>query len=428
MTTIRTFLAVAVANNWAIEQLDINNAFLHGDLEEEVYMVLPPGFQNSKPNQVCKLMRSLYGLKQASRQWNAKLTKALQNMGFSQSSADPSLFTKQTCSSFMALLIYVDDILVAGTDSIQIQALKQLLDNAFKIKDFGNLNYFFGIEAFRTPKGINLCQRKYTLDILQEYGFLEAKPAPTPSVCGQKLNSSEGNLLEYPEDYRRLVGKLLYLTNTRPDITYSVQQLSQFVDKPRDSHLMAGHMVLRYLKGSPGKGIFYSSNNYLRLQGFSDSDWASCIESRKSLTGYCVYLGDSLISWKTKKQVTVSRSSSEAEYRALASTTCELQWLLYLLADLRVEIIKPVALFCDCSSAIAIGENHVFHERTKHIEIDCHVVRQKIQEGVLKLLSITSQNQTADGFTKALSKPLFDRFHAKLGLPKGSLEIKNNKG
>ncbi|XP_031108680.1 uncharacterized protein LOC116013171 [Ipomoea triloba] len=270
--------------------------------------------------------------------------------------ADPSLFTKHSGKSFLALLVYVDDILVAGTDSNQIKDLKQLLDRSFKIKDLGALNYFLGIEAFRSSKGINICQRKYALEILQENGFLEAKPSRTPSVPGQKLNNLEGTLIEQPEIFRRLVGKLLYLTNTRPDIAHAVQQLSQFVDKPRDSHLVATHRVLRYIKGSPGKGLFYPANPNFKLQGFSDSDWANCIKSRKSITGYCIYLGESLISWKTKKQATVSRSSSEAEYRALASTTCEIQWLKYLLADLNSEIHSPVALFCDNNSAMAIYE------------------------------------------------------------------------
>ncbi|XP_019171136.1 PREDICTED: uncharacterized protein LOC109166695 [Ipomoea nil] len=271
-------------------------------------------------------------------------------------------------------------------------------------------------EAFRSTQGLNLCQRKYTLDILKEYGFLEAKPACTPITAGQKLTSTEGTKLDNPEVYRRLIGKLLYLTNTRPDITYAVQQLSQFVDQPRDIHLVAAHRILRYLKWAPGKGLFYSAKSHLKLYGFSDSDWATCAETRKSITGFCIYLGESLISWKTKKQATVSRSSSEAEYRALASSVCEIQWLLYLMADLKVHPASPSVLFCDNQSAIAIGENHVFHERTKHIEIDCHVVKQKVNEGVVKLLSIPSKEQTADGFTKALPKPSFDVFHSKLGL------------
>ncbi|XP_019171418.1 PREDICTED: uncharacterized protein LOC109166974 [Ipomoea nil] len=365
MTTIRTFLAVAVAKGWDIQQLDINNAFLHGDLDEE-------------------------------------------------STADPSLFTKASDTSFMALLIYVDDILVAGTDSSQIDRLKQFLDKTFKIKDLGHLNYFLGIEAFRSTNGLNICQRKYTLEILKEYGFMDAKPAKTPITAGQKLSSLEGTPLDKPEVYRTLVGKLLYLTNTRPEITYAVQQLSQYVDKPRNTHLMAAHRVLRYLKGSPRKGMFYPANSQIKLQGFSDSDWATCAETRKSVTGYSIYLGKSLISWKTKKQATVSRSSSEAEYRALASTVCEVQWLLYLLADLKVKPNSPATLFCDNKSAIAIGENHVFHEITKHIEIDCHVVKQKVYEGIIKLMSVPSQKQLADGFTKALPILLVPSIHGRV--------------
>ncbi|XP_019189719.1 PREDICTED: uncharacterized protein LOC109184126 [Ipomoea nil] len=232
-------------------------------------MVLPPGFEGSKPNQVCKLLRSLYGLRQAIRQWNAKLTKPYKMM----------------------------------------------------------VSY-----TYRSPKGLNLCQRKYTLEILQENGFLDAKPVATPCITGSKLTTTDDTLLNNPEIYRRLVGKLLYLTNTRPDITYSVQQLSQFMDKPRDTHLVAAHRILRYLKASPGKGLFYAANSKVNLKGFSDSNWATCTETRKSVTGYCVYLGEFLIFWKTKKQATVSRSSSEVEYRALASTVCEIQWLLYLMA------------------------------------------------------------------------------------------------
>ncbi|XP_019193104.1 PREDICTED: uncharacterized protein LOC109187371 [Ipomoea nil] len=379
-------------------------------------MSLPPGFHSEKPNQVCRLLRSLYGLKQASRQWNAKLTLALQKHGFQQLSADPSLFTKSSENSFTALLIYVDDILVAGTNSHHIVQLKKYLDKAFRIKDLGPLNYFLGIEAFKTMDGIYLCQRKYTLDILTESGFLESKPARTPAVTGLKLNNSDGDLIDNPESYRRLVGKLLYLTNTKPDISHAVQQLSQFVDKPRSTHLIAAHRVLRYIKGSPGKGLFYSTSSEIKLQGFSDSDWANCAETRKSITSYCIYLGDNLISWKTKKQATVSRSSSEAEYRALASTVCEIQWLHYLLTDLKVQLPTPTPLFCDNQSAIAIGENYVFHERTKHIEIDCHVVKQKVHEGLIKLMPISSQRQVAYGFTKSLSKPAFDSFHSKLGL------------
>ncbi|XP_019155956.1 PREDICTED: uncharacterized protein LOC109152764 [Ipomoea nil] len=191
---------------------------------------------------------------------------------------------------------------------------------------------------------------------------------------------------------------------------------ARLVAKGYTQQLAVAHRVLRYLKGAPGKGIFYPSSSELHLQAFADSDWAACSETRKSITGFCIFLGKSLISWKAKKQPTVSRSSSEAEYRSLAVTVCELQWLCYLLNDLHVSLDKPATVFCDNNSAIAIAENFVFHERTKHIEIDCHIVRQKVQQGLVKLLSVSSSNQIADGFTKPLPFPQFDKFTSKLGL------------
>ncbi|XP_019168541.1 PREDICTED: uncharacterized protein LOC109164467 [Ipomoea nil] len=363
--------------------MDINNAFLHGDLNEEVYMVLPPGFQTEKLNQVCKLTRSLYGLKQASRQWNAKLTATLLQVGFKQSSADPSLFTRGTGTEFIALLVYVDDILMASSKLSLIQELKDLMHAAFKIKDLGVFGYFLGMEATISSSGLNLCQRKYALEILEDAGFLHCKPVRTPMTPGVLLTHTDGIPLSDPSSYRRLIGRLLYLTATRLDITFVVHHLSQFVSTPTDKHMIAAHRILRYIKGSPGQGVFYPTNNKLKLQAFSDSDWASCSETRRSVTGFCAFLGTSLISWCSKKQATVSKSSSEAEYRALAMTTCELQWLNSLLQDMQVTTTEPIIIFCDSKSAMAIAENHVFHERTKHIEIDCHVVRERIVQGLI---------------------------------------------
>ncbi|XP_019161449.1 PREDICTED: uncharacterized protein LOC109158084 [Ipomoea nil] len=396
--------------------MDISNAFLHRDLDEEVFMVLPPGFQSDRPNQVCKLTRSLYGLKQASRQWNAKLTSALLSVGFRQSNADPSLFTRDSNDKFIALLVYVNDILVASGNMTLIQGLKDMLNTAFKIKDLGVVSYFLGIEAKLSSDGLNLCQRKYALEILSDAGFLECKLARTPMVPGSVLTRGVGTPLEDPGCYRRLVGRLLYLTATRPDIAYVVHHLSQFVSSHTDVHMVAAHRVLRYIKGSPGQGLFYPAATTLSLKVFSDSDWASCPETRRSITGFCIFLGASLISWRSKKQPIVSRSSSEAEYRALATTACELQWLHTLLHDLHVLMSGPAIVFCNNKSAIAISENFVFHERTKHIEIDCHVVRERVAQGLIKLLSVSSLNQIADGLTKPLSAPLFHGFVSKLGV------------
>ncbi|KAL0309998.1 UNVERIFIED_CONTAM: Retrovirus-related Pol polyprotein from transposon RE1 [Sesamum radiatum] len=285
--TVRVFLAIASSYSWPISQLDVNNAFLHGHLEEEVYMLPPEGYLRARPGQVCRLKRSLYGLKQASRQWNIELTSKLESHGL----------------------------------------------------------------------------------------------------------------------------------HVRHMITVSLQrQLSQFLQHPRVPHWDAAIYLLRYLKGTPNLGLFFPANTSLQLCAYSDSDWASCPDSRRSLTGYCVFLGGALISWKTKKQATVSRSSTEAEYRSMASTVCELLWIHYLLHEFRISPLLPIPFWCDNKAAIHIAENPVFHERTKHLDIDCHLVREQFKQGFIAPQHISSKNQIADIFTKSLSAPAFTSLLAKLGL------------
>jgi hypothetical protein len=416
MTTVRLVLALASIKHWHLHQLDVNNAFLHGDLQEDVYMTLPPGVSSPKPNQVCKLMKSLYGLKQASRQWYEKLTSILMQHHFVQAASDHSLFIKQTDSSFTLLLVYVDDIILAGDSLSEFDHIKSILHTSFKIKNLGQLKYFLGLEVAHSHKGISLCQRKYCLDLLSDSGFIDSKPVSTPSDPSIKLHADTSPLYEDISSYRRLIGRLLYLTTTRPDITFITQQLSQFLSKPTQIHHQAALRVLKYLKGCPGKGLHFPRSSSLQLQGFSDADWAGCYDTRRSISGQCFFLGNSLISWRTKKQLTVSRSSSEAEYRALASATCELQWLLYLLRDLHIQCPKLPVLFCDNQSAIHIASNPVFHERTKHLDIDCHIVREKLHAGIFKLLPVSSKEQLADFFTKSLLPQPFGVLLSKMGL------------
>ena len=252
--------------------MDVDNVFLHGDLNEEVYMTPTPGFTTERHNQVCRLTKSLYGLKQASRQWFAKLSSFLVSTGFSQSKFDYSLFTRKTSTTFTVLLVYVDDIILAGSSLSEIERIKGLLNDYFKIKDLGKLKYFLGLEVARSRKGIHLCQRKYVLDILTETGMLESKPCSTPLMSINKILFEAADKLPNPYSYRRLIGKLLYLTNTCPDISYVVHLLSQFLQEPTVHHHQVVQHILRYIKANPAQGLFFAADSEVQIKAFSYFD------------------------------------------------------------------------------------------------------------------------------------------------------------
>ncbi|GJW79007.1 putative RNA-directed DNA polymerase [Tanacetum coccineum] len=413
IVTVRCVINLAVQNNWFIFQLDVNNAFLYGDLDETVYMSLPEGFFNPGDKRVCRLKKSLYGLKQAPRQWNAKLTQTLIEHGFIQSKSDYSLFTKSENGNFVALLVYVDDIIITGNNVDEIEKFKKYLNTKFMIKDLGKLKYFLGIEVIDTDRGLCLSQRKYCLDLLSDFGLLACKPSAIPLEQNFTITnepSSTDPVLDNVTEYQKLIGKLIYLTHTRPDISYSVHCLSQFMHKPLKSHLKVALRVLRYLKSSPCTGVHIFRQPKVSLEAFMDADWAKCIVTRKSITGYFIKLNGSLVSWKSKKQNTLSKSTVEAEYKAMAFATSEIIWILKILKDLNWEHFIHVTLFCDGQAAIKIAANPVFHERTKHLEIDLHFVREKILSGVLKTQKIGSADQTADIFSKGLNKVQHGKF------------------
>ncbi|KAL0350510.1 UNVERIFIED_CONTAM: Retrovirus-related Pol polyprotein from transposon RE2 [Sesamum radiatum] len=294
----------AIGSKWVFKLKlnpdDVNNAFLHGHLDEEVYMVPPEGYSPAVSGHVCKLKRSLYGLKQASRQWNIELTAKLHEFGYIQCPHDHCLFLKATATCFVALLVYVDDILLTGNSEDEIIAVKGYLHSLFTIKDLGSAKYFLGLELARSAHGLLVTQQKYLTDILTDVTLLDAKVTSTPLPPGLHLTTATGSLLPDPGPYRRLIGRLLYLGFTRPDISFAVQQLSQFIQHPRSSHWDAAVHVLRYLKGTSALGLFFPSSNTLQPSVFTDASWASCPDSRRSTTGFCIFLG--LLSYLGKQR------------------------------------------------------------------------------------------------------------------------------
>ncbi|KAK8928682.1 hypothetical protein KSP39_PZI017093 [Platanthera zijinensis] len=418
LNTVRVLISVAVHRRWPLFQLDVKNAFLNSDLQETVYMQQSPGFETTWESQVCRLTKALYGLKQSPRAWFDKFSKAIQDVGFTRSSADFLLFTRHRTTGTVLLLVYVDDIIITGDDLKGIQEVKLHLGTVFQTKDLWPLRYFLGLEIDRQSDGLVLSQRKYCLDLLQEAGYSGCKPIDTPMDANHKLcaqASYSDLLLQNPEYYRRLVRKLIFLTVTIPNISFDVGIASRYMHTPRRSHLQAVERILRYLKTAPGQGLVYkTSSSAPTLVAYSDVDYACSLDDRRSTSGLCTYLGGHLITWRSKKQAVVARSSAEAEYRAMTSVTSELTWLEGLLTDLGVKLSSP-ALLCDSQTGIHIAKNPVFHERTKHIEVDCHFIREKVQMKKLDLKHVPGTEQVADILTKALPSTLFYQCLSKLG-------------
>ncbi|KAL0642049.1 hypothetical protein Bca4012_102844 [Brassica carinata] len=419
--TVRIVLSIATNLEWDLWQMDVKNAFLQGELEDEVYMLPPPGLEHLvKKGNVLRLKKAIYGLKQSPRAWYNKLSTTLNGRGFRKSELDHTLFTLNTPSGIVVLLVYVDDIIITGSDKEEIQATKDFLKSVFEIKDLGEMKYFLGIEICRSKEGLFLSQRKYTLDLLKDAGKLDGKTAKTPLEDGYKV-PREGEIEDSPpfkdaKLYRKLLGKLIYLTITRPDICFAVNQVSQHMQVPKEHHWRMVERILMYLNGSPDQGVWMGCNGSTEVVGYCDADWAGDRADRRSTTGYCTFIGGNLVTWKSKKQKVVSCSSAEAEYRAMLKLTNELVWIKGILKHLEIDQATPMTMHCDNQAAIHIASNSVFHERTKHIEVDCHKVRQMIILGVILPCYTRSEDQLADVFTKAARQKTMESIHIRLGL------------
>ncbi|GJV05578.1 ribonuclease H-like domain-containing protein [Tanacetum coccineum] len=365
---IRCLINLFVQNAWTLFQMDVNNAFLYGDLHKTVYMALPPGYFSKNKTRVCKLNKSLYELKHAPRQWNANLTSALIEYDFVQSKSDYSNFTKKFGDVFIALLVYVDDIIITRNNLHEITKYSKWC--LFKSKEI--LSW-----------------------LIDEFGLLASKPSyilMQPNISLSSEPKDDDPLLENITDYHKLIGKLIYLTTTRLDIAYTVSCLSK------------------------GINVIKTSVSGTVLKAYTYADWERCTDTRRSVTSFYIFMNEPLISWKSKKQNTICKSSTEAKYRALAYVTSEVIWVLKILKDLDCSNLLPVKVFCDNNSAIKIVANPVFHERTKHLEIDLHFVREKILARVIKTEKIDTANQITDILTKGLDIKQHNLLCSKLNL------------
>ena len=415
--TVRTVLSLALSRSWPVHQLDVKNAFLHGTLTETVYCSQPAGFvDSSRPDMVCRLNKSLYGLKQAPRAWYSRFAAFLLTLGFVEAKSDTSLFIYHHGAETAYLLLYVDDIVLTASSPSLLSRVIASLQQEFAMKDLGVLHHFLGVTVEPRPTGLLLHQRQYTLDILERAGMTNCKPCSTPVDTQGKLSEAVGTTVADPTAYRSLAGALQYLTFTRPDITYAVQQICLHMHDPREPHLTALKRLLRYLRGTVDYGLLLQRSSSTELVVYTDADWAGCPDTRRSTSGYAVFLGGNLVSWSSKRQPVVSRSSAEAEYRAVANGVAEASWLRQLLAELHSPLSRSTLVYCDNVSAVYLSTNPVQHQRTKHVEIDLHFVRDRVAIGDVRVLHVPTTSQFADIFTKGLPSSTFTEFRSSLNI------------
>lgn len=375
-----------------------------------MYMHQPLGYRDrDHPDYVCLLHKSLYGLKQAPRAWYKRFADYVLSIGFTNSKMDNSLFIYRKGTDMAYILLYVDIILTASSDALRCSIMDRL-SSEFAMKDLGPLNYFLGIAVTRNKSGMFLSQRKYAEEIIERAGMSSCKPSATLVDTKPKVSATSSSTFDDPTLYRSLVGALQYLTFTRLDISYAVQQVCLHMHDPRIDHMSALKRIIQYVKGTLDYGIHLYPSSFSSLVSYTDADWGGCPDTRRSTSGYCVFLGDNLVSWSSKRQPTLSKSSSEAEYGGVANVVSESCWLRNLLLELHCPIKKATLVYCDNVSAIYLSGNPVQHQRMKHIEMDIHFVREKVARGEVCVLHVPSRHQIADIFTKGLPRVLFDDF------------------
>eukprot|EP00252_Welwitschia_mirabilis_P028029 TRINITY_DN992_c0_g1_i5.p1 TRINITY_DN992_c0_g1~~TRINITY_DN992_c0_g1_i5.p1 ORF type:complete len:816 (+),score=171.97 TRINITY_DN992_c0_g1_i5:277-2448(+) len=411
-SSIRMVLSLVACLDLELEQLDIKTAFLHGDLEEEIYMHQPEGFINKQcPDFVCRLNKSLYGLKQAPRQWYRKFDTFMKELSYQKSQLDHCVyFSGNVSSKFVILLLYVDDMLIAGNDEAEIKRLKMEMGKHFAMKDLGHAKKILGmsIHRDRKQKKLWLSQSDYIGKVLERFSMKDAKPMSTPLATHFQLSrkdcpSSKEDVAKVRNiPYASAVGSLMYaMVCTRPDIAYAVGVVSRYMSNYGWNHWLAVKWILRYLKGTQMHCLCFG-NEDLSLQGFVDANFAADLDSRRSTTGYAFTFGGGAVSWLSRLQPIVTLSTTEAEYVALTEACKEMIWLCRFLGSLGFKQKKHY-VFCDSQSAIHLAKNSAFHARTKHIDIRFHFVREIIENKLVDVQKINTKVNVADALTKAVA-------------------------
>ena len=413
---IRIFLAFASYMGFMVYQMDVKGAFLYGEIEEEVYVQQPKGFEDPEhPNHVYKVVKALYGLHQAPRAWYARFSAFLLKHGYRRGAIDKTLFLKKNSRDIILVQVYVDDIFFGSTKEAWCRDFEDLMKGEFQMSAMGEMTFFLGLQVQQKPDGIFINQEKFVNDILHKFDLVNVRTATTPYETPKTKANLEDDPAVNVHMYRSMIGSLMYLTASRPDITFAVSACSRHQVNPLTSHLNAVKKIFKYLKGQPKLGLWYPRESPFVLEAYSDSDYAGANLDRKSTTGGCQFLGRRLISWQCKKQTIVANSSTEAEYVAAANCCGQVLWIQNQLLDYGFNFMNT-KIFIDNQSTICIVKNPVYHNRTKHIEIRHHFIRDANEKHLIQVLKIDTKDNVADLLTKAFDGPRFNYLVVHIGM------------
>ena len=415
--SIRVLFAIAAQFQLKIHQMDVTTAFLNGDLAEEIYMRVPPGITAS-PGSVCRLNKSIYGLKQAPLCWNLKINHVLVTAGFSRAVSEFGVYSKISGKHIVLVALYVDDLLILSNNDDLVAQVKKSLSSHFQMKDLGLASVFLGMQINQNSSAVSVHLSHYLKGFLSEFNMLDSNSVTTPLVPGFSL-VPDGSPLNTSDaaKYRSMVGKLLFAANTvRPDLAFAASVLSRYIKEPHGNHLAGMKHVLRYIKGTLNLGLKYSKGETFKLVGYCDADWAGDNVDRKSTTGYLFMLSGAAITWRSTKQKTVALSSTEAEYMALGDAVKEILWLQQLLEHIGLKKTEPPIIYEDNEGCRMLSSHPSHHHRTKHIDIRHHFIRDHVNQNHCKIVAISTNNMVADVLTKQLARPKFEKFTSLAGM------------